>query len=126
MAATKGKTTTDRSHAKPKVTRDHRGVVVGSEIGVTLPIGDTTAHLRFSFWHERIAKSDSADEIRRTASLVDDFNEAELDRRTKKYLRLIARIMNEDDDEEEDDEPKKKGKKQQSVQERARARRQGK
>lgn len=121
MATSKGKAEVARS--KARVTRDHRGVVVGSEIGVTLPIGDSTAHLRFSFWHERIAKSDSVDEIRKTAALVDEFNEAELDRRMQKYLRLIKRILNE---EEADDEPatkKGKGKKEQSVQERARARR---
>jgi hypothetical protein len=103
---TKAKTT-DRSHVTRtrSVTKDHRGVVVGSEVGVTLPIGDTTAHLRFSFWHERIAKSDSQEEILRTVNLVDEFNEEELNRRVPKYRRLIARMLNEEDD---DDEPKKK------------------
>lgn len=75
---------------------------VGSEIGLTLPIGDnTTAHLRFSFWSERLSKNDSMDELKRTAALVDEFNEAELERRVRKYQRLIKRTLEEDEEEDE-------------------------
>jgi hypothetical protein len=82
--------TTDRSHARKRSTGE---VIVGSEVGVTLPIGDSTAHLRFSFWHERISPSDSEEDIKATAALVDDFNEAEIERRVKKYRRLVKREM---------------------------------
>ena len=89
------KPTTDRSHAQHRVTIDARGVVVGSEIGLTIPIDDSTAHLRFSFWHERIATDDSVEAIKEAAALVDEFNEAELERRLKKYRRIAKRELNE-------------------------------
>lgn len=112
MAESKKKAPIERTHSKPRITRDERGVVVGSEVGITLPIDDTTAHIRFSFWHERIAKDDTVEEIRKTVMLVDEFNEAELERRIKKYRRLVRREL--------DGEPKKK--KGKSVQERAKKR----
>lgn len=91
-------------------------VRVWSELGVTLPIGETTAHIRFSFGHERIAKSTQAD-IDRAEALVDEFNEKVLDKRVKKHVRTINRILNEAD------RPSKKGaKKKKSVRDRARER----
>ncbi len=82
-------------------------VRVWSQIGVTLPLGeDTTAHLRFDFGHERIAKKGTDDELRRVAALVDEFNEAELERRLSKYLRLIDRVLEGGDDDDEDEKPK--------------------
>lgn len=124
MATTKRKPAPERSRSKTRtVTKDHRGVVVGSEVAVTIPIGDTTAHLRFGFWHERIAPGSSQESIRKTAELVDEFNEDELNRRLEKYRRLIIRVMNEEDldeDEDEDEERPKRKKSKSSVQERAR------
>ncbi len=76
------------------------GVRVWSEVGLTIPIGDTTAHLRFAFGHERIAKNGTQEEIRKTAALVDEFNESELERRVEKYRRLITRVMQEQDEPE--------------------------
>lgn len=89
-----------RSKKRTVKKTDSGQVVVGSEVGVTIPVGDTTAHLRFSFWHERLAKSDSQAEIKRVANLVDEFNEEEVDRRVEKYRKVIKRILQEDDDEE--------------------------
>lgn len=119
----KKSTTIDKPPAKAKTG----GVIfvgdqvrVWSEVGVTLPIGESTAHLRFSFGHERLSKSGSQAEIQKTAALVDEFNEAELDRRVVKYRRLIGRILSAEDDEVDEVRSKKNRKK--SVQERAQKR----
>lgn len=74
-------------------------VRVWSTVGATLPIPDSYGNIKFSFGHERIAKSSSQEEIRKTALLVDEFNEAELERRLKKYRRLFDRVMTEDEDD---------------------------
>jgi hypothetical protein len=90
-------------------TSDER-VVVGSEIGVTLPVGDTTAHLRFSFWSERYAKDSSRKSVREAAEACDEFNEAELERRLGKHLRMIHQAVDEiengEDDDPKDSKPK--------------------
>lgn len=87
-------------------------VRVWSEIGVTLPIGDTTAHIRFSFGHERVAKNSTQAEIARTSDLVDEFNEKELDKRLTKHVRTIKRVLNEE-------QKAPKAKKKESVRDRA-------
>lgn len=100
------RTSSDRPRAKAErsghyIERLSDGRVrMGSEVGVTLPIEDTTAHIRFSFWSERLAKNDSQEELKRTAALIDEFNEAELERRVRKYQRLIRRVSEDDDDED--------------------------
>lgn len=76
-----------------------RRVRVYSEVGVTIPIDDTTAHIRFLFGHERFAKNDTQEELKKTAAQVDEFNEAELERRVKKYQRLVRQINAEEDEE---------------------------
>lgn len=84
---------------KPSDPDDGR-CIVGSEIGVTIPIGDTTAHLRFSFWHERIAKNGTQAELRRVTNALEEFNEAELERQVTKARRTIQRVLNGDDEED--------------------------
>lgn len=74
-------------------------VRVWSTVGATLPIPESYGNIKFSFGHERIAKSGAQEEIRKTALLIDEFNEAELERRLKKYRRLFDRVMNEDEDD---------------------------
>lgn len=74
------------------------GVRIGSEIGVTLPIGDTTAHIRFSFWSERICANNPA-AIKRTVNLVAEFNDEELNKRLDEYIRQVRRAMGESVDE---------------------------
>jgi hypothetical protein len=86
---------------KPSDPDDGR-CIVGSEIGVTIPIGDTTAHLRFSFWHERIAKNGTQAELKRVTNALEEFNEAELERQITKARRTIQRVLNGDDDEPEE------------------------
>ena len=101
------RTTTDRSHVPRKRSSaevieklsDGR-VRMGSEVGLTIPVADTTAHIRFSFWHERLAKNDSQEELKRTAALIDEFNEAEIERRVRKYQRLVRRVETDDEDDE--------------------------
>lgn len=79
-------------------------VRVGSAIGVTLPIGDTTAHFRTDFWHERIAPKGTQEEIRKTFALVDEANKAELERRVAEYRRMITRILGEEVEDEDDED----------------------
>lgn len=92
----------DKGTARKRAVRAGERIIVGSEVGITIPIGDTTAHLRTSFWSERFAKSDSAKDLKAAAELVDEFNEVELDRRVKKYKRIIERILQEEDEDDED------------------------
>lgn len=92
----KGTSTVDgpkRSKAvKPNVIIIGDSVRVWSEVGVTVAVSDDPPQfLRFTFGHERIAKNSTQEEIRKTARLVDEFNEFELDRRVSKYKRLILR-----------------------------------
>lgn len=65
-------------------------VRVWSSVGVTISVTDDPPQfLRFEFGHERIAKNGTQEEIRKTATLIDEFNEKELDKRLKKYRRLF-------------------------------------
>lgn len=89
-----------RNLSKPRASVKERGLVMGSEVGMSIPIGDTFAHLRFSFWHERISPSDSIADLKATAELIEEFNEEELDRRVRKMKRLVRQILNEDDDDD--------------------------
>lgn len=77
------------------------GVRVWSELAVTLPLGDTTAHLRFAFGHERLAKSSAEVDVKKAAAMTDSFNEEELERRIRKYRRVIERALSDEDDDED-------------------------
>lgn len=90
------------------IRRNGSEVLVWSEVGMSVPVGDTYAHLRFSFGHERFAKSDSLKDLKETSALVDEFNEEELDRRTRKYMRLVKQILNEDEDSEEEEKKRRR------------------
>lgn len=96
----------------PKSAPKNGGVIlvgesvrVWSEVGCTLPIGDTFASFRFSFGHERIAKNSTQAELTRTTALIDEFNAKELEARVEAYKRLVNRILAEGDDE--DPEPRR-------------------
>jgi hypothetical protein len=65
-------------------------VRVWGSVGVTIAVTDDPPQfLRFEFGHERISKNGTQEEIRKTATLIDEFNEKELDKRLKKYRRLF-------------------------------------
>lgn len=100
------KPTTDPVKHRTNDAKREGGVRVGSSAGLTLPIGDTTAHFRFEFWHERIAKNDSLSELKKTERLIHEFNLEVLESRTEEYQRAIKRIMNDEDDDEEDEGPR--------------------
>jgi hypothetical protein len=71
-------------------------VRVWSTAGATIPVPDTPyANIRFSFGHERIARSGSQDAIKKTEQLVHDFNEEVLEKRISQYLRMFKRIEGE-------------------------------
>lgn len=72
-------------------------VRVWSTCGATVPIPDTYGSIRFSFGHERIARSDSQEQIRKTENLIHEFNEATLEKRITQYLRMFKRIEGEVD-----------------------------
>lgn len=90
-----------------KKTKVNEPVSVWSEVGVTLPIGDTYAHFRFSFGHERIAKNGTQAELKRVAALIDEFNSEELERRVDVYMNLVKRVMSEDHTVEPETKDKK-------------------
>src|SRR6478735_2538606 len=71
--------------ARGRMKQTDGTVRVWSEVGLTVPVGDTTAHIRFLFGHERIAKNDTQEEIKRTEKLIDEFNEAVVEAKVRKY-----------------------------------------
>lgn len=88
---------------KPNVIIIGDSVRVWSEVGVTIAVSDDPPQfLRYTFGHERIAKNSTQEEIRKTARLIDEFNEAELDRRIGKFSRLLRRESAATDREEEE------------------------
>lgn len=91
--------------AKPKSVR------VWSEVGVTLPIGDTYAHFRVSFGHERISPTDSTKDLKETTNLVDEFNEEQLDKMLRKYSRMVREALEEVTEESLPDRQKQARKK---------------
>lgn len=97
-------------------------VKVWGHVGIKVPITDLQFGMfEFSFGHERWAKSGTQEDIRNASRLVDEFNEQQLDRLFRKYLRQIRRINRE----ESHDPPKKKkgkGKKSDNAMERIRGR----
>lgn len=93
---TKGGTKIDapseRRKTKPNVIIQGDVVRVWSEVGVTIAVTDDPMQfVRFTFGHERISKNSTAKEIARTANLVDEFNEREVEKRLRKYKRLVRR-----------------------------------
>lgn len=74
---------------------DDGTVRVWSTVGATIPIPDSYGNIKFSFGHERIARSDSQDAITKTEALIDEFNEKTLEKRLNKYFRMYRRIDNE-------------------------------
>lgn len=82
---------------------DDGTVRVWSEVGLTLPVGDTTAHIRFLFGHERIAKNSTEAEISRTEKLIDAFNEEVVERKVRKYTRLIGAWQGSEEEEGKED-----------------------
>lgn len=106
MTKKKGTSTVDAPRSKkvikPNVIIIGDSVRVWSEVGVTIAVSDDPPQfLRYTFGHERIAKNSTQEEIRKTARLVDEFNEAELERRIDKFARLLrAESVATDEDEE--------------------------
>lgn len=113
---------TERKSAKATGSRRHMlqedgSVRVWSSVGITVAITDDPPQfLKLEFGHERIAKNDTTNELRRVARLIDEFNEAEIEKRVDQYSRLIKR--HEVEVGETDPEPRRG-----SVKERARRRR---
>lgn len=83
-----------------------------------MPVEDTGITLHFEFWHERDSKNGTLTEIRKTAGLVDDFNQVEVAKRIENFQRIIKRVLSGEEGED-DDEDKPKG----TAKERARKRR---
>lgn len=81
-------------------------LVIGVEVGVSLPVGDTYAHLRYSFWCEQTIENTSMAARKRAAADLDEYVEAELDRRVRKSMKIIRRAMAETEEEEVPKEPR--------------------
>lgn len=81
-------------------------LVIGVEVGVSLPVGDTYAHLRYSFWCEQAIENTSMAARKRAAADLDEYVEAELDRRVRKSMKIIRRALDETEEEEVPKEPR--------------------
>lgn len=69
---------------------------VYSEVGVTVAVSeDPPQFVRYTFGHERIARSDSTEEIERTERLVHEVNERMVEKRVRELVRLVKRVHNE-------------------------------
>lgn len=103
----------DRQEDAPQILKgvlvsESGQVKVWGYVGVKVPIPDLDYGMfEFGFGHERWAKSGTQEDILNASRLVDEFNENQLDRLLRKYLRQLRRINRE----ESDDPPKKKSKK---------------
>ena len=70
-----------------------KAVRVWGEAGITVAVsGDPPQFLKVMFGHERIAPSDSKVVLDKYEKLVNDYNEEVVERRAKRYRRLIRRI----------------------------------
>lgn len=85
----------EKTQPKGRQRLDDGTVRVWSTAGATVPIPDTYGSIRFSFGHERIARSDSPEQIKRTEALIHEFNEDVLEKRITQYLRMFKRIESE-------------------------------
>jgi hypothetical protein len=114
----RSKNRTVRRTAKARDINDHP-LVIGVEVGVSLPVGDTYAHLRYSFWCEQAIENKSMAARKRAAADLDEWVEAELDRRVRKSMKVIRRALDETG-EEEVEVPKEPRSEKVSVRDRAR------
>lgn len=81
-----------------------------SEVGVTISVTDDPPQfLRATFGHERIAKNSTQAEISRTFRLIDEANEAELEKRIRRYKKMFSTV--DPDDDEQIKVERKKGQK---------------
>lgn len=87
-------------------------VKVWGSVGIKVPIPDIEYGMfEFTFGHERYARSATQEDIRNAARLVDEFNEQQLDRLFRKYLRQLRRIDREESVSPRKQKKRKKGKK---------------
>lgn len=71
-----------------------RACRVWAEVGMTLPVaGDPPTFIRYSFGHERISPTDSDKDIKATEELVHSMNEAVVEKRVKRYARMIRQVQ---------------------------------
>lgn len=90
--------------ARRAPSRPDGAVRVWSSVGITVAITDDPPQfLKLEFGHERLAKSDTTEELRRVARLIDEFNEAEIEKRVEQYTRLIRRHGVEVGEEDDSD-----------------------
>lgn len=83
--------------------QDDGSVRVWSEFGMTLPVGESMAFIKFAFGHERIAPNDNVETLKRTVADIDKFNEEEAERRIRKYTRLVSAWESDEQDQGRED-----------------------
>lgn len=75
--------------AKPRRRRPASGPVrVWNECSVTLPVDDTTAHVRFLVGFEKLAPSDAHSAIMKTEQEIYEMCEEAVEKRIKRLLRV--------------------------------------
>lgn len=78
-------------------------VRVWSEFGMTIPVGESMAFIKFTFGHERIAPDSSETTLRKVTADIDKYNEEEAERRIRKYTRLVTAWEADEEDQERED-----------------------
>lgn len=72
---------------------ERSGNRIWSTVGVTLPIPDTFASVRFSFGHERYAKSDKPKDLIAAEGEMHEFNEKVLERRLAEHKAMLEDLV---------------------------------
>ncbi len=70
-------------------------VRVWSSFGLSLPIGDSYAHFKCDFGHERIAKSSKKSDIDNVADAIDSYNEERLLGIIERYSEIVKDAVEE-------------------------------
>lgn len=75
------------------MAKDEEQSRIWSTVGATLPIPDTYASIRFSFGHERYAKSSDPKDLRKAEAEMHEFNKKVLEDRLNEHRDRLAELV---------------------------------
>jgi hypothetical protein len=82
-----------RSGTRRSAADEPKAVRVWGEAGITIAVTDDPPQfVKFVFGHERIAPDDREATLKKVEERINTFNEEVVERRAKKYRRLLRRI----------------------------------
>jgi hypothetical protein len=74
------------------MAKDDKESKIWSTVGVTLPVADY-ASIRFSFGHERFAKSYKPKDLAEAEDAMHEFNKTVLDRRLQEHKTMMTELL---------------------------------